>query len=136
MPLLRSSFCRVDPAPGWKVFSDRDSIRLKSPGDDASLQFTRLDPSTMEGGITRWIQACEHSDRLKGRPVDAITLLGGLHGHTTSFRTDTEWLRGWTLATPDLGIDVTYRCPLSAAGRDDSEVDAMLASLTVPAAHA
>ena len=130
MPSSRGSFCHIAPAPGWKASSEGESLRLTSPENDALLQVTKLDPTTIEGGIPRWTQVCEHLNRLRGRSTTAVVLRSGLQGHATSFVAGDEWIRGWTLATPALGIDVAYRCPLVHAGRDDATVDAMISGLS------
>lgn len=39
------------------------------------------------------------------------------------------WVRGWALHAGLLSLDVTYRCPLSPAGRDDVAIETMLRTL-------
>lgn len=121
----------IEPAPGWRLSRDEDGVRLLNPLKDASLLLARVDPKSIEGGVDRWAAICEMLDQKKNRYEAAVILPSGLHGHRSSFSTADEWLRSWTLVRNDLGIDVTYRCPLAAAGRDDQALDAMTKSLRV-----
>jgi hypothetical protein len=124
----------IDLVPSWtakirqEVACGETSafVAIAPKTNDALL---RLTPD--ERGIVsaaEWVEVVGQFNRAKGRRVSA-TRCGDFAGYAMEFGTTGEWLRGWALCANSIPLDVTYRCRLADAGRDDPVVDSMLNTL-------
>lgn len=137
----------LELAPGWAaeecVEYSRDErlpyVVVRPRGGDAELRLTTFDSRHI--GAAEWVRTCAEIDGRKNRPVVPVRF-GVFSGCATEFASigvfmggpaecpaGDLWVRGWALHAGPFPLDVTYRCPLSLAGRDDVAVEAMLCTL-------
>jgi hypothetical protein len=137
----------LELAPGWAaqecVEHSRDErlpyVVVRPRSGDAELRLTTFDPGRIAAAA--WVRTCAEINRLKNRPVVPVRF-GVFSGCATEFASGgvlivgaadwlsgEGWIRGWALHAGPFPLDVTYRCPLSLAGRDDMAVEAMLCTL-------
>jgi hypothetical protein len=133
-------------APGWSVEEcveySRDErlpyVVVRPRSGDAELRLTTFDSGRI--GAAEWVSACAEINRRQNRPVVPVRF-GVFSGCATEFASISAfsgsadvpagdmWVRGWALHAGPFPLDVTYRSPLSLAGRDDVAVEAMLRTL-------
>jgi len=126
----------LELAPGWRAEDFGEYAVILNDHPDTTLRLTSLD---LANGMTgaAWIERVAAAQRAQERPVAEVRCgdFGGIRAEfawmapTLSPRREDHWVRVWTLAYDGTPLDVTYRCPLWCAGRDDQVVVAMLATL-------
>ena len=128
-----SPVCSIDIAPGWtpaEPISQQDgsdAIAFAPLGDDALLTLTTFDPAVSRTDARTWVELVAKVNRQKNRHVTR-THVGEFAGYYMWFETDSIHMRAWAMLCGDQPLDVTYRCDVSIAGRDDALVDTMLAT--------
>ena len=110
-------------------------VAITPEHNDALLRLTTFDPEERGVSADNWVEIVAEINRKKARPVTSL-LCGDFTGCTLEFATSDEWCRGWALRAGSFPLDVTYRCHLNNAGRDDVPVDTMLKSLRLDKQYA
>lgn len=137
----------LELAPGWAVeecveYSRNERLPyvvVRPRSGNAELRLTTFDSGHI--GAAEWVSTCAEINRRKNRPVVPVRF-GVFSGCATEFASPSVfirgaadflagdvWVRGWALHAGPFALDVTCRCPLSLAGRDDTAVEAMLRTL-------
>ena len=122
----------VDFPTGWVVEQKEDHIEARSP-HDAELRIATFALADSGTSAKRWAETAAHVDRAKGREV-APARFGDFRGYETRFESGGQYFHAWALAADDLPLDILYRCPEQDAGREDVELNAVLATLRRTAA--
>jgi hypothetical protein len=137
----------LELAPGWAVEEcveySRDErlpyVVVRPRSGDAELRLTTFDSGRI--GAAEWVSTCAEINRRMNRPVVPVRFgvfrgcatefasVGVFMGGPADFPVGDVWVRGWALHAGPFPLDVTYRSPLSLAGRDDVAVEAMLCTL-------
>jgi hypothetical protein len=124
-------------ADGWRAEQRGDHVAVLNAHPGTLLRLTTFDPAASGMTARQWVEMAARVHPPQGRPLAEVrcgdfsgfrTEFGWLGGSAPSGDED-GWLRGWMLECDGLPLDVTYTCPLSAAGRDDADLRAMLETL-------
>ncbi len=128
------SRCSIELADGWTaepraevIAGERCAyVAIVATTRDALLRLTPDERGLMEA--VAWVDLVGRINRAKGRLVSA-TRCGDFAGIIMAFTACEDWIRGWALSADALPLDITYRCKVEDAGRDDPVVDGMLNTL-------
>ena len=121
---------------GWKAEDHGDHLVIETDEPGSTLRLITIE---LPHGMTAagWVERVAKAQLPKGRRVVEVGC-GDFRGIRTEFammdptvppRSDDRWVRVWSLACEGTPLDITYRCPLWCAGRQDQQVVAMLDTL-------
>ncbi|HEU4560503.1 MAG TPA: hypothetical protein VFS20_21815 [Longimicrobium sp.] len=133
---IHTAVWSMDLALGWHVQDHGDHVVIEPEEPDSTLRLTSIElPGEMTAAT--WVERVANAQLPKGRRVVEAGC-GDFRGIRTEFammdpnvppRSDDRWVRVWSLACDGTPLDITYRCPLRYAGRQDQQVVAMLDTL-------
>ena len=126
--VFHTSAWDIELPTGWTVEHRSDHMWIRLPDARAELRITPFNDQTGQLTAEQWLHVTEHFSRKRDRPVISRRC-GDFEGHETAFASAQTWIRSWALIAGGVGLDVNYRCPRPDAGRDDSVIDAVLATL-------
>lgn len=116
----------IDIPDGWEIEDDSVCTTIsRSDGVGAPQLSTALKDCIVEDADLLDFATDNLAHGTQPQPVT----LGRFSGFEINYEAKQTWWRIWYLKSENLMIMATYNCDLQHAGNEDSQIDAMLATL-------
>lgn len=116
----------IDIFDGWEIEEDSVCTTILRSDGVGALQLS----TAVKDGIVEDADLLDFAtDHLAHGTQPQPVTLGRFSGFEINYEAKQTWWRIWYLKSENLMIIATYNCDLQHAGNEDSQIDAMLATL-------